>query len=138
MCHFALNHHASFSNERLKHYLQLELNSSVGYFHLALVYLELREYNQSERMFLRTLEIEPTYRAALYNLGFLMYHQSRFEEVVVYLNRLLELYPSHLNGAQTLADAYVQLSNPVKAEQWYKHVLRLDPNAVAAVHNLGK
>ena len=125
-------------NERLKHYLRLEPNSSVGYFHLAVVYLEQREYNQSERMFLRTLELEPTYRAALYNLGFLMYHQARYGEVVLHLTKLMDLYPSHLNGAQTLADAYVQLSDPTKAEIWYKHVLRLDPNAVAALHNLGK
>ena len=92
----------------------------------------------SEKMFLRTLEIEPTYRAALYNLGYLMYHQERYKEVVLHLNKLLEMFPSHLNGAQTLADAYMQLSNPAKAEQWYKHALMLNPNAVAAIHNLGK
>lgn len=89
-------------------------------------------------MFLKALELDPTYRSAMYNLGVLYNHQQRIKEAIVYLQQLVSLYPEHLNGAQLLADCYMKTQQLALAEQVYGHVLQRNPTHMAALHNLGE
>ena len=89
-------------------------------------------------MFLRTLQIDPTYRSTLYNLGVLYNRQRRYTEAVELLSKLATLYPDHLNGVQLLGDCYLRLQHQKKAEEMYRLVLRQNPNHTTALHNLGQ
>lgn len=118
--------------------MEIDPASVRAHFSLALIYLDQNNLKKSEEMFLRTLQLNPTYRSALYNIGVLYNHQSRVKDAIGYLQQLVSRYPEHLNGAQLLADCYMKTQQEDLAEQLYKHVLRQNPNHTAALHNLGK
>ena len=46
-------------------------------FRLAQIYLDEPDFNKAEEMLLQTLQIDPAYRSALYNLGLLYNHLQR-------------------------------------------------------------
>lgn len=63
---------------RLQGVLSIEPQNVRATSNLALIYLDLRNLEKSEEMFLRTLQIDPTYRSSIYNLGVLYNHQQRY------------------------------------------------------------
>lgn len=63
---------------RLQGVLSIEPQNVRATSNLALIYLDLRNLEKSEQMFLRTLQIDPTYRSSIYNLGVLYNHQQRY------------------------------------------------------------
>jgi tetratricopeptide (TPR) repeat protein len=109
-----------------------------AHFSLALLHLDQQNLEKSEEMFLKALQLDPTYRSALYNLGVLYNHQARVKNAIMYLQQLVSQYPEHLNGAQLLGDCYMKTQRQDLAEQMYSHVLQRNPNHTAALHNLGK
>ena len=122
---------------RLEQLVVLDPDNSKASFHLALLYLDLKDIENSEQMFLRTLRIQPNYRSALYNLGLLYNHLHKYTEAVNQLSKLAAMYPDHINGVQLLGDCFMRLQQPQKAKEMYELVLSQNPKHVTALHNLG-
>ncbi len=127
----------SLSVHRYQQVISLDPHNVRAYSNLALLHLDLRDYQKAEETFLHVLTVDPSYRSALYNLGVLYNHQQKLEQAVGYLEQLVLHHPSHLNGAQLLADCYFNSRQLDKADHFYHHVLKYHPSHVAALHNLG-
>lgn len=102
-----------------------------------MVYLDQNDIENSEKMLLKSLSIDPGYRSALYNLAVIYNHKQRHSEAVQLLKKLVELHPDHTNGRQLLGDCLMWLHRVEEAEKVYKEVLSRHPNHLSALHNLG-
>ena len=107
-------------------------------FQLAMAHVELAEFEDAKEAFRRTLQIKPTYRSALYNLGLLHYQDQDYASSLKYLITLREHYPSHDKGMLLLGDTYMRLSQPESAQEVYELSIQMNPNSPVAFHNLGK
>ena len=103
-----------------------------------MIHLELQDMQKAEETFLKTLEIDHTYRSALFNMGVLHHHFERYEQAVVYLARLKEHHPDHLNGVQILGDCHMHLNDSTRAAEMYGFVLEQNRSHVTSLHNLGQ
>ena len=56
---------------------------------------------------------------------------------VEYLVRLVANYPEHIRGHFNLADCFMHNSDRKNAKIHYKSALKLDPNYIPALQNLG-
>ena len=99
---------------------------------------DLRHISSAKTWFSKAIELVPTYRQALYNLGFLNYQESRYEEAVRYLRALREYHPNHVRGMRVLGDSFIYLRRFNEAKEVYLLCLKHDPQHIVATHNLGK
>ena len=123
---------------RFNHLLLLQPNNDKAFFQLGIVHTELGELPQAMRAFQSALNITPTYRTALYNLGFLLYQSKETNKAFDVLLRLREHYPDHSNGMQLLGDCYMHRNQIDEAIEAYSLCLKTNPAHVTAMHNLGK
>ena len=107
-------------------------------FQLAMAHVELAEFEDAKEAFRRTLQITPTYRSALYNLGLLHYQDQDYASALKYLITLRDHYPSHDKGTLLLGDTYMRLIQPESAQEAYELSTQMNPHSPVAFHNLGK
>ena len=103
-----------------------------------MLYLDQKEINKSEAVLVRSLSIDPDHRSSLYNLAVIYNHKQLYSKALPLLNKLVRLYPDHINGRQLLGDCFMWLHQVEEAERVYREVLTQHPNHVPALHNLGK
>lgn len=115
----------------------LEPKNEKGYFQLGIIHTELDEIPEAINAFQRSLDINPTYRAALYNQAFLLYQTKQVERAFKNLLTLKNYYPDHANGMQILGDIYMQQEKVDEAIEAYLLCLKTNPKHITAIHNLG-
>lgn len=103
-----------------------------------MLFTDLQDFESAKKWFKSAVEIVPSYRSALYNLGFLTYKESQFQEALKYLLPLREFHPDHVKGMQILGDSLIYLKRYSEAKDAYLLCLKTDPKHVVATHNLGK
>ncbi|XP_067950697.1 protein O-mannosyl-transferase Tmtc3-like [Watersipora subatra] len=126
------------AQKRLKKLMDLDPGNSKVYFTAALLATDLQDYNQAEHWFIKTLQIDPSFRGALFNLALLLANElQRPKESVPYLQKVLQLNPSHVKSYLLLGDvALNHLKNIDLAEQCFKRIVSLEPDNVQGRHNL--
>lgn len=107
-------------------------------FCLGLLYYSLSDMNKAEKMFRRSLQINPNNPSVLFNLGFVLATLERCSEAIEPLTRLYELHPQHMNGATQLGTCYMKTGEKQKARSIFESMLRTDPTQKNALNNLGK
>ena len=103
-----------------------------------MAHIELAEFEDAKEAFRRMLQITPTYRSALYNLGLLHYQDQDYASALKYLITLCDHYPSHDKGTLRLGDTYMRLNQPQSAQEAYEVSIQINPDSPVAFHNLGK
>lgn len=99
----------------------------------------LAEQNRPEEAivgFKRSLSIDPTSAATLYDLGTLYLRQGDALSAARMLERAVELRAGHAPSFNNLARAYYQLGLPELAGAAYEEALELDPENEIARSNL--
>ena len=108
------------------------------HFQLGMLCTDLKDISSGKTWFKKAVDIVPSYRQALYNLGFLNFKENNLDEALKYLSQLRNYHPDHAKGMQILGDTYMHLKQFEEAKESYLLCLKTNPHHVIATHNLGK
>lgn len=105
---------------------------------MGMLYTDLKDIPKAKEWFKKAVDIRPSYRSALYNLGFLSYNDGQFDNALKYLTLLRTHHSDHAKGMQVLGDTYMHFKRYEEAKEAYLLCLKSSPNHVVAIHNLGQ
>jgi tetratricopeptide (TPR) repeat protein len=92
-----------------------------------LTYEGLGKHEQSLAAFRKTIELNPAYAVAHYNLGTLLLKLGNYAEAVQPLQEAIRLDPQFSDALYNLAAAYAQLGDKGNALQWLKAAIHSNP-----------
>jgi tetratricopeptide (TPR) repeat protein len=111
----------------LRNYLsQKDINNSVAFHMLADIGVRLGYYNNSEGLFKRVIELEPTWLEPRYGLGLSLFKQGKIQESLSCLKRLLELDPNSIQFNTLNAEILVSIGEYEDAILAYEKILDID------------
>lgn len=124
--------------DRFNLLMKKDKNDSRPPFSLAMLAMDMNDFLAAEKYFKLALEIEPTFKSALFNIALMLNNnQKKPFEAVHYVRKLLQVYPDHTKGIMLLGELNVNfLKNLDEAEQCFKKVLELETTNIEAMHNL--
>lgn len=83
------------------------------------------------------LNQDPTNREALFELGEMNFQAGRYEDMIPWFTKLVELDPANKHALTDLGTAHFNLGQPAEAKIWWQKVVAVDANDVQAHYNLG-
>ena len=83
------------------------------------------------------LNQEPENREALFELGEMNFQAGRYEDMIPWFTKLVELDPANKHALTDLGTAHFNLGQPAEAKIWWEKVVAVDANDVQAHYNLG-
>ncbi|MCX5715995.1 MAG: tetratricopeptide repeat protein [Candidatus Omnitrophica bacterium] len=113
--------------------------SSDAYTHAALgfVYQEKGDYQKAIEEYKRSIEYEPSYFAAYYNLGRVYILTEQYELAIKELKGAVKAQPNIAYAHNDLGYVYASNGQIVSAENEFKEALLNDPHMTEASYNLG-
>ncbi len=100
-------------------------------------YIQLKQYEQAERIYRQALEHGIESAEIHTNLGLVSYHQGAFAKAEQELLIALKLDEGSVAAHYRLADVYRATKNSAMAVEQYRRVLDISPNYVWALNGLG-
>lgn len=122
----------TFFYERVRHPPATER----AYSGLGVTYLERGKLDKAEKYFKKSLEANPNYFSAYYNLGHLAERKESYSLAETYYKIALKLNPYEAWLYNSLADLYFKQGFFDKAEKRYKEALSLRPNLLESLTSL--
>lgn len=98
---------------------------------------EAKAFNESEKAFLRAIELKPGYFDAYSNLGLVMQEQGRYNDAKQLYLKALAINPDYADGWNNLGGVYQRHGSLQEAMKSYQKALQLKPNFPQAHYNLG-
>lgn len=120
--------------------LQLEKKDTLRY---ALIlnrgecYRMQRDFEKAYKDFMSVLAFDSTSLSALNNIANVLGDMGRQEEALVYLQKVIRIYPKDVGGYVNLAFAYTEQGEYTKALKLNNKVLEMDPRIPYAYNNRG-
>jgi len=116
-----------YGNINLKKYLAAPKPENIGYLDLA------------EKHFLKGIEINPEFHHVTYNLGNVYEQRNNAPKALEYLNKTLEMYPTHINSHTLMGKVYGRLLNDYNKSVFYleKAVYEFKEDSPGVLQNLG-
>ncbi len=108
------------------------------YYHLGLVYIELKEYQTALNYLEQTVEICPVYKKALFLLGNLYSKMRRFKDAEQLLLKALEFEKQNATLFVNLGAIYSVTKQYDKAVSAFERSISLSPKEIKAYFGLGK
>lgn len=106
------------------------------YYNLGNLYFELEEYERSYELYLKAQELDPTIRAANYNLARLELERGNPQVALELLEELRREEEGNLLILETIAYTENRLGNLRRSQALYREVLAEDPGRVSSLYNL--
>jgi tetratricopeptide (TPR) repeat protein len=86
----------------------------------------------------RAAELFPKFHHSFYNLGQIYVQQNNADSAIYFLNKVLALYPTHVNTQGLMGKVYGQLKNqPAKAIEYLQKAILYNPGDLASIEHLG-
>lgn len=119
--------------------LQEEPNAPEAYNHLALIYLETKQYKQSEEYFGKALKLKPDYADVYNNLGVLYNREEKYDLAIPQFEKALsfDTYSTPENAYTNMGFSYYKLGKLSQAIEMHQKALNLSPLFCLAAKNLG-
>lgn len=119
--------------------IKVRPNSSLPYYKIAEIYLQLDEYEKARDAFYEFIELEPNHITALNYVGFIFEQLNDYKNAVKYYERVLTISEDDLYALNHLGLAFMQLNRLDDAETVLLRALTLDPKcespASETLHN---
>lgn len=103
-------------------------NSSLPYYKIAEIYLQLEEYEKARDAFVVFLDLEPNHITALNYIGYIFEKLKNYRRAADFYERVLSISDDDLYALNHLGLAYKQLNQLEDAEIQLRKALKLDPN----------
>jgi tetratricopeptide (TPR) repeat protein len=101
---------------------------------LGTAYFLTKNNDESEKAYLRALEVEPTFILALLDLGKLRLEEKNFEGAIEVLSKAAALPPPSAEVNYFLGEAYLNLKKGSKAVAYMNEAIKIDPIGKAEIH----
>ncbi|XP_060080466.1 protein O-mannosyl-transferase TMTC3-like isoform X2 [Ylistrum balloti] len=126
------------ADKRLGKLKEFNPADSKVHFTLGMLEMDRHDFVKAEAHFKRCIELEGSFKSALFNLALLLTNNMKKPlEAVPYLETLLQFYPNHTKGNMLMGDINVNnLKDLDAAEKNFNLVIALEPLNVQAHHNL--
>lgn len=98
---------------------------------------QARDYEVSEAIYRRILDVAPDHADALHLLGILHHETKRSGEAVRLIRRAIEIEPDEAGMHNNLGNVLFELDRPDLAAKAYEMAIVLDPSSTDARNNLG-
>ncbi|XP_052810856.1 protein O-mannosyl-transferase TMTC3-like isoform X2 [Mya arenaria] len=124
--------------ERFKQLIKKQSNDSRPPFSLAMLMMDMGDFNAAEKYFKLAIKIEPTFKSALFNLALMLTNNlQRPMDAVPFVRELLKNHPDHMKGLMLLGELNVNhLKNLDEAAECFNKVIEVEPENIEALHNL--
>jgi tetratricopeptide (TPR) repeat protein len=94
---------------------------------IGIAYLDLSNYNQARKYFIRASKADKKYSSAVNNLGMVYYHQKDFRRAIREYQRAAVIDPGQAGTHANLGFAYYNSNNFTEAATEFQKALELDP-----------
>ena len=124
--------------QELKEAISADPNYGPAHSQLGLVYMTLKEDALAQQSFERALKIDPTDSSANNNYGLFLCQRKREKEAMKYFAAALKnpLYATPENAYTNAGVCSRMQGDDVKAEEWLRKALALQPNQSQALYQL--
>lgn len=95
------------------------------------------EFEEAERLYLKTIELDPMYCDAMDNLGQLLRQQNRFDEAIAWYLQSLEIFPENTLALQNLALVYNFRGDVQESVDTYEKLIEIAPDNPEGHFGLG-
>jgi len=102
--------------EQLNTLIQQDPDSVIANYYRGRIHLELDNFQEAEKDYLRTLELNKSMEPALFDLASQYQLQKRYEEAAEIYERLLGFYPDNMVAKERLISAYYKLGQEEKVD----------------------
>lgn len=105
--------------------------NAASYYNLAMMLFKNRKFKRSARALERSIELEET-PARLIALARIYRVTGQYEQQIKTLERALELEADNVSIMQLLAEAFIHEGDSKKANNMFRHILKIEPNNLRA------
>ncbi|XP_078075752.1 protein O-mannosyl-transferase TMTC3 isoform X2 [Mustelus asterias] len=125
------------AKKRFLSYVEMEPGDANGYFNLGMLAMDNKENVEAESWMKKSIQVQPGFRSALFNLA-LLYSQTGMElEALPVLTDLLHHHPDHIKGLILKGDILMNKKKDIEgAKRCFERILEVDPSNVQGKHNL--
>ncbi|XP_032893910.1 protein O-mannosyl-transferase TMTC3 [Amblyraja radiata] len=125
------------AKKRFLSYVEMEPQDANGYFNLGMLAMDNKQNVEAEAWMRKSIEVQPGFRSALFNLA-LLYSQTGMElEALPVLTELLHHHPEHIKGLILKGDILMNRMKDIKGAKWcFERILEIDPTNIQGKHNL--
>ncbi len=119
------------------HAIRVGYPSGLAYNNLGVEYLSAGQLEKAKGFFYKSLEVEPDYPQALYNLGTILSLESNPEAAIPFLEKVRQQRPKFAEARMYLGNVHHRLKQYDKALEFYEQALALKPDYAEAYRNWG-
>uniref|UniRef100_A0A4W3I6B1 Protein O-mannosyl-transferase TMTC3 n=1 Tax=Callorhinchus milii TaxID=7868 RepID=A0A4W3I6B1_CALMI len=125
------------AEKRFLSYVDMEPKDANGYFNLGMLAMDAKQNSKAEAWMKKSIQVEPGFRSALFNLALLYSQIGRELEALPVLAELLGHHPDHIKGLILQGDILMNQRRDIQgAKQCFERILQIDPTNVQGKHNL--
>lgn len=125
------------AEEAYKNVLKKDKNNIDALRLLGLLAFKTKNYNISEKLFIRVLELDPTFSLAWDNLAKLFRVQNKLSKSIPAFENLIKLDPDNFEALVSLGTVYIKLSKYHEGINLYKKSLKIKPENPRVYLSLG-
>ncbi|NNM94403.1 MAG: tetratricopeptide repeat protein [Bacteroidia bacterium] len=105
-----------------------------AYYDKAMFYQSAGDNEKAINAYLDLLQVDSTYKYALYNLGYLYYYLDKpdYKKAFIYFNKALQSDSNYSYAYFSRGNCYLQFDRPEKALADFDHAVRLNPGFTPA------
>ena len=117
--------------------LKINPNYSQALNNLAIIFLNLQEYQKAKEYYEKSVEINPNYADAHYNLGMVFDELGENQKTKECYEKAIEINPNHVNAYNNLGILFKESGDLQKAKECYEKAIELNPNDAKLYNNQG-
>lgn len=127
------------AEEYYKRALVLDPSSIETLYNLGMYYQEQEMFNEAMGTYHQILRIDPTFRMAWYNLGYIhLAYLGVYQESVKYFSEAIKVDPGYFEALYNRGYAYELMGDVINARRDYQRALQVSPNYSLAVEGLNR
>ncbi len=122
--------------EKLEKYLGTNKNDVMGIFHMANINLDMGSYLEAEKLYIRTIELQPEFYSAYLNLAAVYRGTGQLEKAVECCNKVLESNKEHPQAFIALSKIEFAGNNAKSGLEYAKKAFEYDSGDLHIISNL--
>ena len=118
--------------------LKIDPNHSQALNSIAVIFINLKEYQRAKDCFEKAIKINPTYADAHYNLGNMLRDLGELQRAKYCFEKTIEIDPNYVKAHNNLGVIFQELGELQIAKDCFEKSIELKPNYQVALTNRGK
>jgi len=122
--------------EKLEKYLDANKNDVMGIFHMANINFDMGKYSEAEKLYIKTVELQPEFYSAYLNLAAVYRKTGQLEKAAECCNKVLESNKEHPQALTALSKIELEGNNVEAGLEYAKKAYEFDSGDLNVISNL--